>query len=156
MSRKSWAVKIRRTTQSNNCVLCMGDHFEAYSFGKRPTCHFCHCSMPRRLCHITYRTDSPKKKKAFYAVPPLGYSLHHTHTHTLEPIRYFKFRSNMRNVPKYLHILIVHDSLTILIPINLVPNFTHRGSLVIRGHRCNFSQPSAPLGYKQTVSRGRW
>ena len=43
----------------------------------------------------------------------------------------------------------------ILIPINLVPNFTHRGRLVIRGRCCSFSQPSAPLGYKQTVSRGR-
>ena len=32
----------------------------------------------------------------------------------------------------------------ILIPINLVPNFTHRGRLVIRGRCCSFSQPSAP------------
>ena len=44
----------------------------------------------------------------------------------------------------------------ILIPIKLVPNFTHRGRLVIRGRCCSFSQPSVPLGYKQTVSRGRW
>ena len=44
----------------------------------------------------------------------------------------------------------------ILIPINLVPNFTHRGNLVIRGRCCSFDWPSAPLGYKQTVSRGRW
>ena len=46
-------------------------------------------------------------------------------------------------------------SYCIPMPINLVPNFTHRGRLVIRGRCCSFSQPSAPLGYKQTVSRGR-
>ena len=51
---------------------------------------------------------------------------------------------------------IVNHFASILIPINLVPNFTHRGRLVIRGRFCSFSQPSAPLGYKQTVSRGRW
>ena len=33
-----------------------------------------------------------------------------------------------------------------LIPINLVPNFTHRGRLVIRGRCCSFSRPSAPPG----------
>ena len=43
----------------------MDDHFQACSFGKRPTCHFCHCTMPR-LCHVTYRTDSMEKKESFF------------------------------------------------------------------------------------------
>ena len=56
--------------------------------------------------------------------------------------------SNNSDLPKTLF--------SILMPINLVPNFTHRGRLVIRGHCCSFDQFLWPLGYRQTVISGRW
>ena len=42
----------------------------------------------------------------------------------------------------------------ILMPINLVPNFTHRGRLVIRGRCCSFDQPSVPPGIYVNSNKG--